>query len=102
MRLLRKLFGKKALSPDDQIGESIKLMVEICMEYVGFDSLEIDDVYIFITIEESQYVNFCYRINGEIVKKHKVNESLTSSVNVEPERQRQVLETCNEEDNRSL
>ena len=97
MSLLKKIFGQKALSPDDQIGERIKSMVEICMEYVGFDNPEIDNVYIFTTIEESQYVNYCFRINGEIIKKHKVNESLTSSVNVESERQRQVLEICNEE-----
>ncbi|MGB6036313.1 MAG: immunity protein YezG family protein [Cryomorphaceae bacterium] len=97
MSILKKLFGNRNTSPGDKIGEKIQSMVEICAEYVGFDTAGVDNIYIFTTIEESQYVNFCFRIKGEIIKKHRVNDFLVRKVNVDPSAQKSVLDMCNEE-----
>ena len=97
MSFIKKLFGKNKPSPEDKIGECIKSMVEICSEYIGFDNSEVDKIYIFATIEESQYVNYSYLINRELIKKHKINDFLSKKINADSQVQFQVLKICNNE-----
>ena len=94
MSLLKKLFSKE-LSPEDQIGERIKSIIEICLEYVNLNENEVDNVFIFATIEESQYISNSYKINGQLVERHKVNDHLSKKVSIDLEQQLQVLDICN-------
>lgn len=68
------------------LNKIIKSMVEISYEFAD-RSKEIDFIYIFCSIEESVFFTFFYKINGVLVKRHKLNDFLNKSCDVSPERQ---------------
>jgi hypothetical protein len=59
---------------DERFDELITRMVELAFDYVERDSSQVEAVYIFGSMETGgYYYNVCYRINGTLVKKNKVN-----------------------------
>lgn len=102
MSLFQKLFGSKSTStelPSDtssetQIGNHIKSMIEICMEYIGAKTTEVDHIYLFANCEEGDYINFSFGIQNEVVKKHKVNEYISKAVDTSPVTQQSALKIC--------
>lgn len=69
----------------------IKSMIEIAFEYAGFNEQEVDDIYIFNSTEEGHFFHFFYGINGQIVKKHKINEVIKTKCDTSPEQQSAAL-----------
>src|SRR5699024_4650492 len=54
-------------------------MVDICLEYV---ENEAEDIYLYCSYEPKMYVfDFFYKINGNIVHKHQLNEAVKKSNN---------------------
>lgn len=76
---------------ENRLIPEIKSMIEIAFEYAGFNDQEIDKIYIFNSTEESIFFHFFYRINGQIVKKHKINDCLNTNCDTSPERQSSAL-----------
>ncbi|ANS75339.1 hypothetical protein AWM70_12575 [Paenibacillus yonginensis] len=74
-------------------------MVAICLEYVQNKA---EEIYIYCSFEERVISSdfFC-RINGKIVKKHKLNDALNDNdsfrYNTSVERQKTVLRIINED-----
>ena len=69
-------------------------MVLISLEYVNKKA---DEIYIYCYHELGEYgMNVFYRINGEFVKKHKVNETL-NEVDTSEERQAAMLRIGSED-----
>ncbi|MEA4994800.1 MAG: hypothetical protein VB060_13455 [Oscillibacter sp.] len=61
---------------EDYFSELQADMVSICLEYV---SKKADMIYIYCSCEANAISsNFFYRINGMLVRKHKLNETLNS------------------------
>jgi hypothetical protein len=63
-----------AIDFDERLSELITRMVELAFDYVERDTAQVDALYIFGSMEsDGYYYNVCYRINGKLVKKNKVN-----------------------------
>src|SRR5581483_11574224 len=59
---------------DTRFTKLFTAMVELAYNYVERNKDEVDGVYIFGSMEtDGYYYNACYRINGQMVKKNKVN-----------------------------
>ena len=57
-----------------------KELVELCFEYVNYDSQNVEEIFIFFSTEFSTiWFNAFYKINGQILKKHKVGEKYDTS-----------------------
>jgi len=62
---------------EDYFSEIQADMVSICLEYVGNRA---EKIYVHCISEDTSiFCNFFYKINGIIVKKHKLNDALSSS-----------------------
>ena len=72
---------------EDSINAIFKSMVEIGYEYIEFNkNNEVDTIYVFVSLEMSQYFDFFYKINDKIVKRHLVNENLSVKIDDSDER----------------
>ncbi|MBL0385763.1 DUF600 domain-containing protein [Tumebacillus sp. ITR2] len=83
---------------EDTFSELQADMVSICLEYVRDRA---DKIYIYCSHEEGMISsNFFYCINGQIVKKNKLNDALTQNANfaydTSVERQRGVVRVIND------
>ncbi|MDR2913055.1 MAG: hypothetical protein LBV38_07215 [Alistipes sp.] len=58
---------------DNEFQALLTEMVEIAFEYVNRNSQEVDAVYAIGLIESGYFYKSFYRINGTLVKSHKVN-----------------------------
>src|SRR5699024_6895303 len=64
---------------EDYFSELQADMIAICLEYV---ENEAENIYIYCSYEPEMYVfDFCYKINGNIVHKHQLNEAVKESNN---------------------
>ncbi|UTR13925.1 DUF600 domain-containing protein [Salipaludibacillus sp. LMS25] len=84
---------------EDKFSELQADMVSICLEYVENRA---DEVYIYCSYEGNSITcNFFYRINGKVVKKHKLNDVIDKSESFQydtsAERQDGVLDIINED-----
>ena len=62
---------------EDYFSELQADMVAICLEYVDNKA---DEIFIYCSYEPEMYAfDFFYRINGEIVQKHQMNETTKES-----------------------
>ena len=68
-------------------------MVEDAYDYVNRNKDEVDDVYIFGAIGDGDYsFNAFYKINGHLVKKHKVNVVSSAQYDISDRRQFKLLD----------
>ncbi|MCR6108923.1 DUF600 domain-containing protein [Bacillus sp. A301a_S52] len=79
---------------EDKFSELQADMVSICLEYVENRA---DEIYIYCSFEGNfMSCNFFYRINGKIVKKHKLNDVIGTNESFQydtsSERQRGVMD----------
>lgn len=52
-----------------------KELVELCFEYVKYDSQNVEEIFIFCSTEfDTIWFNVFYKINSQILKKHKVGD----------------------------
>ena len=52
-----------------------KELVELCFEYVKYDSKNVEEIFIFFSTEfETIWFNVFYKINNQILEKHKVGD----------------------------
>src|SRR5690606_35966973 len=52
-----------------------KQLVEVCFEYVNYDSKNVDEIFIYCSTECSAiWFDTFFRINGSIVERHKVGD----------------------------
>lgn len=59
---------------DKRFAELFTDMVEIAFEYVGRNKAEVDNVYVYVSMEKGiLFYNVFYRINGQLVEMHRVN-----------------------------
>jgi len=72
---------------EELVNEKFKSMLEAAFEYSDFNEEEIKLIYVFCSLEEGFYYDFFYRIGGEIVKKHLINDFLISKCNDSDEQQ---------------
>lgn len=77
---------------EEKLKTYLSSMIEVVFEYVGNNKEEVDEIYIFCSTEESLFFQFFYSINGQIVKKHKVNDLLILKCDTSKERQFSVLD----------
>jgi len=57
-----------------------KELVELCFEYVKYDSQDVEEIFIFCSTElETIWFNVFYKINNQILKKHKVGDKYDTS-----------------------
>ncbi len=62
-------------------------MVEVAFEYVGRNKKEVDNVYIYASMEDEMYFyNVFYQINNDVVEKEVVNDVLTTKIDSSDER----------------
>ena len=65
---------------DNQFQELTKGVLELCFEYVNFDSKNIDGIYIYCSTEmDTITFNVFYNVNGQICKKHEVGTDYDTS-----------------------
>ena len=85
---------------EDYFSELQADMVSICLEYA---SDRADKIYIYCLHEGSSvFCNFFYRINGIMLRKHKLNDATLNSSDgflyeIDEERQDKALEIINED-----
>jgi hypothetical protein len=85
---------------EDYFSELQADMVSICLEYA---SDRADKIYIYCSHEGSSvFCNFFYRINGIMLRKHKLNDAILNSndgffYEIDEERQDKALEIINED-----
>jgi hypothetical protein len=90
---------KKKITLDTEvaiINNQVKSMLEACYEYAGWTD-EIDEIYIFLSLEEGLFPKWFYRINSQIVKAHEINDHLTNSYDTSTERQFGVLQILSDD-----
>ena len=58
---------------DEQFQQLFTSMVELAFELVGWDKEEVDEVYVFGSMEDGYYYNTLYRINGTLVTTNNIN-----------------------------
>ena len=87
--------GKKF---EDYFSESQADMVSICLEYVENRA---EKIYIYCSFESNMISSgFFYKINGKVIKKHRLNDALRSGekrYDVTIDRQKQVVTIINDD-----
>ena len=81
---------------DKKFQELCSKMVEIAFEFVKRNQTAIDAVYVYGSVENKEffYNNF-YCVNGQTVKKHKVNTVSSQQYNISSEQQFALLKLGN-------
>lgn len=59
---------------DSLIDTQVKSMLQTCYEFSEWNDEEIEEIYIFCSLEEGIFPKWFYRINSEIVKTHELND----------------------------
>ena len=78
---------------DEKFRELYTNMVEIAYEYVNGNKEEVDDIYIYGSIEAGDfYYKSFYKINGQIVKMNNVNT--VSTMQYDASRDRMIALMC--------
>lgn len=75
-RLLKSFnFNFKKKSFKSEFEKLTKQLIEVCYEYVNYDSKNVEEIYIYCSTESSTiwYDSF-FRINGSIIERHKVGD----------------------------
>lgn len=83
---MKEIVGKirywlKPKTFESEFEKQTKELVELCFEYVDYDSKNIDEIFIFFSTEfDTIWFNTFYNINGQILGKHKVGDNYDMSV----------------------
>ena len=77
---------------DDKFNELLTAMVEVCLEYVDYDKDEIEMTYVYGCLEDFVSFQYFYKIKGQFVEKHKVNNYTKKKYDTTPDMQQQVLD----------
>tara|TARA_R110002020_G_scaffold323714_2_gene539540 strand:- start:3429 stop:3902 length:474 start_codon:yes stop_codon:yes gene_type:complete len=75
MKNILKYFNFRSKSFESEFEKLTKQLVEVCFEYVKYDSKNVDEIYIYCSTECSTiWFDAFFRLNGSIVKRHKVGD----------------------------
>ena len=76
---------------DSLIDNHVKSMLEACYEFADWNDEEIDEIYIFCSLEEGLFPKWFYRINSLIVKAHELNDHVKRKCDTSTQKQREIL-----------
>lgn len=76
---------------DSLIDNQVKSMLEACYEFTNWNDEEIDEIYIFCSLEEGLFPKWFYRINSLIVKAHELNDHVKRKCDTSTQKQREIL-----------
>lgn len=83
---------------DERFEELSTGMVEIAFEYVGRNKAEVDNVYVYASMEKGiLFYNVFYRINGKLVEMHQVNTVSRQQYDLSDDRAWKLLEVGTED-----
>lgn len=72
---------------DNKFLELQTAMVEIAFEFVNRNEKEVDNIYVYASMEEGDlFYNVYYKINGKNVKLNKLNDVLNQKVDISDDR----------------
>lgn len=79
---------------DKKFTKLSKSMVEYAFEYVNFDKVNIESIYLYCTYEDNVFqVDYFFKINGQFIERHKVNFG-NLKYDTTDERQIQIINAC--------
>ncbi|HVS95057.1 MAG TPA: hypothetical protein VHE54_01180 [Puia sp.] len=78
---------------DQRFQELFTDMVTIAFEYVDSNKAEVDEVYVYCSMEKGNlFYNVFYRINGQLVEMHRVNTVSSKQYDVSDDRMFRLLD----------
>lgn len=80
---------------EDKFTELQTDMIQICLEYVSYNA---EFVYIYASYEDNVIsCDYFYKINGELLERHKLNNNATTIYDTSIQRQKACMKILNED-----